>query len=621
MEFTVIIVDSKVVYSSSSRAQPSPIAPMKTKIILALAIAIAAAFATQPASAVVHKFSLTENSPASLSATFDGASVPSVQPIPSPGLVIGSANTAFADPPVPRPDTVPCVVQLFNNVAFNNFSPKFFTFLPPAGCPGPWVKVVLSADFAVQAGRQFDRTAEIWIGGVNVYFGTTSEPSGAVARSWHIERDLTDYTALFNTVQNGRVDLGNLVNSTFTSTLFGTAEIQFYPLKHSNGNGAPTTADLVLPLASDPTGGTTFLNTGSDSLSKSFTVPTNVERAFLDVVAQSQAGDEFWYTCVPNDVASELQSCGGTGFRETEVSIDGQPAGVAPVYPWIYTGGIDPFLWRPIPGVQTLNFVPYRVDLTPFAGVLSNGQPHTVSVNVFNANGGFSTTASLLLFQDHRAHVVTGQVIQNTVGAAPAPNVVENLNTDLSGNITGTVTVTSSRQFTVAGFVNTSHGNVRTNVNQSVSFSNIQSFNITSTDFVQNITQRTNISSETKTQGGGDNARAFQQSFEWPLDLDFSFLVNPDGTGSQTTTIKQQYLSAESGHGGPGADSFRSISNTVTPSDTLLFDANFNLTGSTGQQSAQTYFSHDSTGGCFSRTITAATGVLTSIADGNGCQQ
>src|SRR4029077_8667640 len=320
-------------------------------------------------------------------------------------------------------------------------------------------------------GRQFDRTAEIWIGGVNVYFGTTSEPSRKVARSWHIERDLTDYSALFNTGQNGRVDLGNLVNSTFTSTLFGTAVIQFYPL--ASHQDAPRTADLVLPLASDPTGGTAFLSNSTSTLSKSFTLPTNVERAFIDVVAQSQAGDEFWYTCVPNDVANELQSCGGTGFRETEVSIDIQPAGVAPVYPWIYTGGIDPFLWRPIPGVQTLNFVPYRVDLTPFAGVLSNGQAHTVSLNVFNANFGFSTTATLLLFLDHGAKVVTGQVTQDTISAAPAPSVVENLNTDASGNITGTVTVTSSRQFTIAGFVNTSHGTLRTNVDQSISFSNI----------------------------------------------------------------------------------------------------------------------------------------------------
>ena len=547
------------------------------------------------------------------------ASLVFAQNIPAPGLVIGSANTATADPPVPRPDTTPCVVTLFSNDVFADFSPKPFTFTPPAGCPGPWAKVVLNADFSIQAGRQFDRTANIWIGGVNVYFGTTSEPSGTVARSWHIERDLTDYTALFNATQSGHVDLGNLVNSTFTSSLFGTAELQFYPLEHRND--APITADQVLAMTSDPSAGTAFLSAPASTLSKTFTLPTNIERAYLDVVAQSQAGDEFWYTCVPNDVAGELQSCGSTGFRETEVTIDGQPAGVAPVYPWIYTGGIDPLLWRPIPGVQTLNFVPYRVDLTPFAGLLSNGQPHQVALSVFNANNGFSTTATLLLFQDHGSNVVTGEMTRNTIGSGPNPDVAENLTTDHSGNLTGTVSVTSARHFVVEGFVRTSHGRVDTTVKQDIGFSNSQSFNITNTAFVQNITQHTDISSETNihSNGRGDSNRTLLQRFEWPLNLGFSFTINPDGSGAQTTTIKQQFLSLQTGKGDDGKDVFSVVSNTVTPSDTLLFDANFNITGSTGQQSSQQFFSRDSTNGCFSRTITASAGLLTSVTNGKGC--
>jgi hypothetical protein len=542
------------------------------------------------------------------------ASAASAQPIPPPGLVIGSGNTATADPPVARPNTAPCVVTLFNNFAFADFSPKPFSFTP--ACPGPWAKVVLNVDFSIQAGRQFDRTAEIWIGGVNVYFGTTSEPSAKVARSWHIERDLTDYSALFNTTQNGRVDLGNLVNSTFTSTLFGTAEIQFYPLaRHQD---APRTADLILPLASDPTGGTAFLSNSTSVLSKSFTLPTNVERAFIDVVAESQAGDEFWYTCVPDDVAGELQSCGGGAFRESQVTIDGTPAGVAPVYPWIYTGGIDPLLWRPIPGVQTLNFAPYRVDLTPFAGVLSNGQPHQVAVSVFGANNGFSTTATLLVFQDRGSNQVTGEVTRNTIGV-PNPSVVENLNTAPDGTITGSVTETSSRTFRVEGFVRTSHGRIETNIEQNIQFSSRQDFNITNTAIVQNIKQRTTITSETHTNGhGGGNA---SQRFEWPLDLGFTFSVNPDGTGQQTTTIRQQFQSAAVQHGDDGRDSFSVVSNTVTPSDTLLFDANFNITGSTGQQSSQDFFSNDSVSGCFSRKITASAGLLTSVIDGAHCKK
>jgi peptide N-acetyl-beta-D-glucosaminyl asparaginase amidase A len=538
----------------------------------------------------------------------------SAQPIPPPGLVIGSGNTATADPPIARPNTTPCVVTLFNNFAFADFSPKPFSFTP--ACPGPWAKVILNADFSIQAGRQFDRTAEIWIGGVNVYFGTTSEPSGTVARSWHIERDLTDYSALFNTTQNGRVDLGNLVNSTFTSTLFGTSVIQFYPLaRHQD---APQIADLVLPLASDPTGGTAFLSNSTSTLAKTFALPTNVERAFIDVVAESQAGDEFWYTCVPDDVAGELQSCGGGAFRESQVTIDGTPAGVAPVYPWIYTGGIDPLLWRPIPGVQTLNFAPYRIDLTPFAGVLSNGQPHQVAVSVFGANNGFSTTATLLVFQDHGSNQVTGEMTRNTIGV-PNPSVVENLNTAPDGTITGSVTVDSSRIFRVEGFIRTSHGRIETDVRQNIQFSSRQDFNITNTAFVQNIKQRTTITSETHTNGhGGGNA---SQLFDWPLDLGFTFSVNPDGSGQQTTTIRQQFQSAALQHGDDGRDSFSVVSNTVTPSDTLLFDSNFNITGSTGQQSAQDFFSDDSVSGCFSRQITASAGLLTSITDGALCKK
>jgi hypothetical protein len=198
--------------------------------------------------------------------------------------------------------------------------------------------------------------------------------------------------------------------------------------------------------------------------------------------------------------------------------------------------------------------------------------------------------------------------------------VVENLTTDASGNITGNVSVTSARHFVVEGFVRTSHGRVDTAVKQDINFSNSQNFNITNTAFVQNITQSTDISSETtvRANGNGDSHRVSLQRFEWPLTLGFSFTINPDGSGAQTTSIKQQFLSA-SAEKGDGQNSFSVVSNTVTPSDTLLFDANFNITGSTGQKSAQQFFSRDSENGCFSRTITASAGILTAITNGKGC--
>jgi len=295
--------------------------------------------------------------------------------------VIGSSNTVTADPLVPRPSTTPCVVPLFTGASFFDFNVENFSYAPPSGCPGPWAKVVLESDINLNAGIQYDRTANFWLGPVNIYFGTTSEPSPSLGPSWHIESDLTDYSSIFYTAQSGQADIGNTLCCGLTSTIYASASLEFYPL--AKGQTAPVAADQVLALSAGSSGGTVALNTGSSTLSGTFTFPTNVQSAYLDVYAQGQSTDEFWYVCSPNDVEAELETgCGNTGFRETEITIDGQPAGVAPVFPWIFTGGIDPFLWFPIPGVQTLNFTPYRVNLTPFAGLLSNGQQHTVSLSV-----------------------------------------------------------------------------------------------------------------------------------------------------------------------------------------------------------------------------------------------
>ena len=51
---------------------------------------------------------------------------------------IGSSNPVTAEPAVTRPHTKPCVVELFQNLEFVDFTPKTYSYTPPAGCPGPW---------------------------------------------------------------------------------------------------------------------------------------------------------------------------------------------------------------------------------------------------------------------------------------------------------------------------------------------------------------------------------------------------------------------------------------------------------------------------------------------------
>jgi len=531
---------------------------------------------------------------------------------------IGSTNVTVADPTVPRPPGTPCAAPLFSGVTFNDFNARPYAYAPPTGCGTRWSKVVLEADFSVNAGRQFDRTATIFLGGVNLYFGTTEEPSSRVAPHWHVERDLTDYTALLRQAGQGQALIGNVVNSTYTGVITGSARLLFYPA--SLLAPAAQVPDAVVPLGSDLVGSTTSLATSESQLIRSLSLPTNVERAYLDVFVQSQNADEFWYTCVPDAYAAEVQECGGGNFREAEVSIDGQPAGVVPVYPWIYTGGIDPYLWRPTTGVQTLNFLPYRVDLTPFAGVLSNGAAHQVAVNVAGASNYFSATASLLLYLDPHAKTVSGQVEQNTlVGQPPTPTIASSLSTDDSGNITGAITTQLSRHFVIAGYADTSHGRVRSTVEQTVGFGNTETFTITDAVYHQVTDQQTASDSVSQSSTGGVVTAKYSEQVRYPLHLDINQVIAGDGSFTLATVAHQGYEKSLA-HQFIGITLYAAkVSNTVDSADTLGFNADGALTSHRNQQSTQVFIFNDTLGSCYRTDVGSVGGVLSRYATGTGC--
>lgn len=542
------------------------------------------------------------------------------QVVPAPTTPqVGSSNPVSADPPVPRPHSKPCTVQLLTNQAFADFNPKTFSYTPPANCPGPWAKVVLTADFTVTEGRQFDRTAQFFLGGANIYFGTTAEPRATLSPSWHVERDVTDLSAIFKVDQPGTAILGNFIGVsngvTYDGIIYGDAALQFYPATHLDE--VARVPDEVIGLPGNT--GAATVNTTATPYTQTLTLPNNIESAYLDVVAQSQSDDEFWYLCVPNDVASELESCGNTGFRETEIAIDGQPAGVAPVYPWIFTGGIDPYLWEPIPGVQTLDFKPYRVDLTPFAGVLSNGKPHTVSIGVFNADSYFAVTGNLLLYLDPHAKQVTGAILSDNLTALPTPAVSEKVTTDSQGDVSGTVGVTSKRAFSITGYVNTSHGRVETTVVQGMAFSNVQTFTINATTYIQKLDQTTTVDART-THREGFLVTTEEKKFSYPLTITYDQAANSDGSYSALTKVDQD-LTESLTSGLEGFPVYASISdNHVTSQDTLDVSAANVVTGHTGN-SAQRYAASDSKGYCYSASLASVNSVLTSYDNGAECRR
>ena len=529
---------------------------------------------------------------------------------------IGSSNPVTAAPLVSRPSTKPCVVSLFSNLAFDNFTPASFSYTPPSDCRGPWAKVVFTADFTVSEGRQFDRTAAFYLGHANIYYGTTAEPRAALSPSWHVERDVTDLSAIFKSDQTGEANIGNFVGVsngvTYNGIIYANAALEFYPATWRDP--APNVPDMVVPVnGSGGDAGT--LNTTTDTVSQTLNLPENVESVYLDVIAQNQSSDEFFYFCVPSDQANNLLSCGNTAFRETEIAIDGTPAGVAPVYPWIFTGGIDTALWEPIPGNQTLDFKPFRVNLTPFAGLLSDGKTHTVAVSVFNADSYFLATANLLVFEDHNGRKVTGGVMENTLSAAPDPTVDENIAfNSKTGEYTGTVSVGSKRSFAIKGYVNTSHGRVETTVQQDVNFINTQQVDVnpvSESPDMQNVQQNTTMDSFVTTRIGLFS-RTSEEHFAYPLNINYHFWIDASGNELQNTTVDQKFSLTR-------VDRFFGIpdfaSQTVEETK-AQDDINFSTGTTSNTATSQTYEYHDSRGGCYSETLTAANKALTSVTKG-----
>ena len=534
---------------------------------------------------------------------------------------IGTQFTVTADPLVPRPHQHPCVVPLFTNYTFAFFSDTAQTFpiAPPSGCPGPWEKVVFEADFSENGGVQFDRTATIFVANANIYFGTTPEPLPTLTNTWHIERDVTDYGALLSSPQQGTIVLANCTtdcpppyNTRLNGIFTVNADLEFYPAAHGDDDGdhGRRTPDQVLPLLQvNGSGGINLpatLSSPIDQLSTTLTLPANTEQAYLDVVSQSQGADEQWFGCFPNDLASinQVYGCGNTAFRETEVTIDGQLAGIAPISPWVYTGFL-PDQWRPTPAVQTLDFVPYRVNLTPFASLLSDGQPHTIALSVFNQEDHFSATASLLLFLDKKTTQITGALTRNTL-TSPSPAVTENLQgTD---TITGTINVTSNRNYKIAGYVNTSHGKVTTSISQQQKFSGDQTVDFDIVNFSvldQNTSVQTSLSSTT-TVSSDEGTTVTRDNFSFPITVDFVLPVSSSRFGFTVATGQKYHTSQQVSRNGLVIHA-ASVTNSANASDV------------SPASSWQTYTSSDSDGASYDCHIATANNTLTGVS--RGCRQ
>ena len=454
------------------------------------------------------------------------------------GAAAGTPATAAANPltldqPVRVPPTRPAVVTIANHAAFGNGPPPATKTVTLPG--GHWAEVVLDVT-GTESGVQFDRLCEIFDGATQIFLGVTPEPTPAGIR-WHVQKDITGYLPLLAGRQTFSTFVDNFLSTEDNGIPVITAKLLFYPAGGGffpaqpaglaapalagdaineagpaappQHPGVPTDVVPVLPAGATSTFGT--VNAGQ-TVSATVSLPGNLTTATLDLYAVGQSNDEFWWGLDP-------------AFREIEVSIDGKPAGVVWPYPYVYTGGVNPLLWRPLTGIHTMDIPSYRLDLTPFAGML--GGTHTISLSVANNAGYWLAGGSLLLTAGGPA--TTGGVAADSLSFPTASKVTT---TNALGSASKPVTSESAAaSYAISGQV-TQDGHTWTDtLRQSLQFGDDQSDinpSCSGPCYQWVHGEETQSGSEDISGPGANVARTDNSS--WTIDAPNGFLENKAGS-------------------------------------------------------------------------------------------
>ncbi|KAJ9153505.1 hypothetical protein P3X46_026934 [Hevea brasiliensis] len=454
---------------------------------------------------------------------------------------------------VTKPINVPKVKSCAYTVLQHDFgstygkSPVLANYTPPSHCPSHhFSKIVLEWN-ATCKGRQFDRIFGVWLGGVELLRSCTAEPR-ATGIFWSVQKDITRYYSLLvkNETQELAVYIGNIVDSTYTGVYHVNITLHFYPAEERvryNGDGLNnmkgahvSKPDLILPFSRNLplNDGLWFeIENSTATQSKEFEIPQNVYRAVLEVYVSFHENDEFWYSNYPNEyiIANNLTGSPGNGpFREVVVSLDGEIVGAIWPFTVIYTGGINPLLWRPITGIGSFNLPSYDIEITPLLGSLLDGKTHELGFSVTNALNVWYIDANLHLWLDHKSTKIKGKV--STHGSKPLVfSSVSNFN-----DLDGTFLSTAGRFISSKGWVKTSFGKISCRFSQHLSYNN--SMEMGEDGNLQVMNQKINFNDTVSFRNLNSSVHLFRSVKDFSFDLYSNFSDQGNGNSFYESNLK-----------------------------------------------------------------------------------
>jgi Peptide N-acetyl-beta-D-glucosaminyl asparaginase amidase A len=356
---------------------------------------------------------------------------------------------------------------------------------------GNWETVVMNYT-GYTGGTAYDYFQTVTIDGAMVYVGVNPE-----AGHWTELVNMSEYLAFFDhqpsmTISGPALGAG----TNFEGVQDNWLTFLFYPIPaHATG---PSYANVVEPL----------FQFNGDPATATISVPTDASAVVLQMIA---IGSEFWYSLNPD-------------FTAVTVAVGGHNVSTYLQYPWINSGGIDLFSWRPIYPVNMLNHQWEYFNLTGALGLLERNS--TLTASPASGSLGASVIANLLIYTNPK---VTGaKTLSDRFHQAPVETYTV-VNTSFNdgnpnGNNYAVYDQTDSVQYGYTTRVTTTTGSYTVTLTTWEQYANFQTLNLV----WQNITESETVNTVQTTSYAETGLHGFQvatQSLSYPLAMDLGYTL------------------------------------------------------------------------------------------------
>lgn len=181
---------------------------------------------------------------------------------------------------------------------------------------------------------------------------------------------------------------------------------------------------------------------------------------------------------------------GNSPFREVQLLIDGNLAGVAWPFPIIFTGGVVPGLWRPVVGIDAFDLKEDEIDITPWLPLLCDGRGHRFEIRIAGLSDdgdgrvALTTTVGSYWLVTGKAFIWLDEEGHRTTGTAPRvqdPSPELSISSTVLKKANGTnetllYEVRAERDLSIFNLFHTSHGVRLASWHQRLSYSNTGNF-------------------------------------------------------------------------------------------------------------------------------------------------